>query len=369
MFTLDQRFGGSVVAQILLHRQDGIGLTEVGDGAVLCKLHKTVARAAGAVAGRAEARKVVILEEPADDLVKRAAVIRFKLSGIFNVANVGNGVAAYGCTRTARNLRNTEFKRFRTDAGAFARRHDHAGIGNGESNQRHNLEEDRVGHGIAEGVRVNIVGRADARHGDGVRPHAPDGFKMLGMHQKADKIVLVERQTKKNAEADVINAAFHSAVMRFCMPSVIRLRSLWMQLLVLLRMVGFLEELIGADLRIMKLAVIFNRRRGDVDVQAADLSVLVFDRIDGLNRLQNVFDGVVLWVLAGLEQQTLVTEVLKSNHFAGDFFLRELLADDVLIFSVIRAIGAGIHAVIGEIERREENDAVAVDFFLDFTGD
>ena len=36
---------------------------------------------------------------------------------------------------------------------------------------------------------------------------------------------------------------------------------------------------------------------------------------------------------------------------------------------MIRAIGAGIHAVIGEIERREENDAVAVDFFLDFTGD
>ena len=134
-------------------------------------------------------------------------------------------------------------------------------------------------------------------------------------------------------------------------------------------MVGFLEELIGADLRIMKLAVIFNRRRGDVDVQAADLSVLVFDRIDGLNRLQNVFDGVVLGVLASLEQQTLVTEVLKGNHLAGDFFLRELLADDVLIFSVIRAIGAGIHAVIGEVERRKENDAVAVDFFLDFTGD
>lgn len=187
---------------------------------------------------------------------------------------------------------------------------------------------------------------------------------MLGMHQKADEIVLVERQTKKNAEADVINAAFHSAVMRFCVPSVISLGSLWMKLLVLLRMVGFLEELIGADLRIMKLAVIFNRRRGDVDVQAADLSVLVFDRIDGLNRLQNVFDGVVLGVLASLEQQTLVTEVLKGNHLAGDFFLRELLADDVLIFSVIRAIGAGIHAVIGEIERREENDAVAVDFSL-----
>ena len=134
-------------------------------------------------------------------------------------------------------------------------------------------------------------------------------------------------------------------------------------------MVGFLEELIGADLCIMKLAVIFNRRRGDVDVQAADLSVLVLDRIDGLNRLQNVFDGVVLWVLAGLEQQTLVTEVLKSNHLAGDFFLRELLADDVLIFCVIRAVGAGIYAVIGEVERRKENDAVAVDFFLDFTGD
>ena len=58
-----------VVAEILLHREDGVGLAVVRNGAVLRKFHEAVARAAGAVAGRAEAREIVVLEEPAHHFV------------------------------------------------------------------------------------------------------------------------------------------------------------------------------------------------------------------------------------------------------------------------------------------------------------
>ena len=64
-----------------------------------------------------------------------------------------------------------------------------------------------------------------------------------------------------------------------------------------------------------------------------------------------------------------MAEILKRNHLIPDFFLRELLADNILVLRVIRAVGAGIDAVVREVEGREEHNARAVDLFLHIAGD
>ena len=69
-------------------------------------------------------------------------------------------------------------------------------------------------------------------------------------------------------------------------------------------------------------------------------------------------------MFARFEKKTLVAEVLQGDDFAFDFFLRELLALDVLVLRVIRAVRAGVDAVVREVERRKEHDARAVDVFL-----
>ena len=74
-------------------------------------------------------------------------------------------------------------------------------------------------------------------------------------------------------------------------------------------------------------------------------------------------------VFARFEEQTLVAEVLQRNHLISDFFLRELLADNVLVLRVIRTVGAGVDAVVRKIKGREEHDARAVDLFLHIAGD
>ena len=184
------------------------------------------------------------------------------------------------------------------------------------------------------------------------------------MHEEAHEVVLAVFKAEENAEAHVVDAAFHGAIVRFGVVGVVGLRSLRMKKLVAFLVIGFLEELIGTDLRFVELAVVFDRRRGDVDVQTANGAVLVLDRIDRLDGFEDVFDRVVFLMFARFEKKTLVAEVLQSDDFAFDFFLRELLALDVLVLRVVRAVGAGVDAVVREVERRKENDAGAVDVFL-----
>lgn len=209
------------------------------------------------------------------------------------------------------------------------------------------LRKSSSGTAFLKEAGIDVVGRADARHGDRVRPDAPDGLKVFGVHEQADEVVAAELKAEENAESHVVDAALHGAVVRFGVIGVVGLRSLRVKLLIGLAVVGFLEELVGADLGFVKLAVVFNRRGGDVDVQAADLAVLVLDRVDGLDGLEDVLDRIVLGMLAGFKQQALVPEVLKGDHFVADLLLRELLAHDVLVLGVVRAVGAGVDAVVG----------------------
>lgn len=184
------------------------------------------------------------------------------------------------------------------------------------------------------------------------------------MHEKADEVVAVKVEPEKNAETHVVDARFHGAVVGFGVVGVVGLRSLRMKLGVGGLVVGFLEELVRADLRFVELLVVFDRRRGDVHVETADFAVLVLDRVDGLDRFEDVLDRIHLRVFARFEEKALVTEVLEGDHFATNLVLGEFLADDVLVLRVVRAVGAAVDAVVGEVEGSEENDAGTVDVLL-----
>ena len=121
---------------------------------------------------------------------------------------------------------------------------------------------------------------------------------MFSVHQERDEIVAIQIKSEENAETHVVNAGLHGTVMRFRVVAVVRLRSLRMQLFVSRLVIRFLEELIGTDLSVMQLLVVFNSRCRDVNVDATNGAVLVLDRINRLDGVKDVFDRVVLRVFA-----------------------------------------------------------------------
>lgn len=129
--------------------------------------------------------------------------------------------------------------------------------------------------------------------------------------------------------------------------------------LVVLLVVGLLKQDVGADARLGEFPVVLHRGCGDVHVHAADSSVFVLDVVDGADALQNVFDGVKR-VLARFERQPFVPHVLQGDDFRFYLLLGELLAEHGLVLRMVGAVGAPVDAVVGEVERREHDDSVAV---------
>ena len=138
-----------------------------------------------------------------------------------------------------------------------------------------------------------------------------------------------------------------------------------MQGFVVFLVVSLLEEYVGADAGFFQLLVVFYGSGGDVDVHAPDGAVLMLDAVDGLDAFQNVLDGIVDGVFAGLQGQALMSHVLQGDDFGPDFLLGELFPRDVLVFEVVGAVDAAVHAIVGKVKRCEEDDAVAVKVFFD----
>ena len=84
-----------------------------------------------------------------------------------------------------------------------------------------------------------------------------------------------------------------------------------------------------------------------------------------LDALEDVLDGIFLWVFARFDGKPLVTHVLKGDDFLSYLILGELLPGDGLVLSVVRAVDAAVDTVVGEIQRSEHDDPVAVEVFLD----
>ena len=111
-------------------------------------------------------------------------------------------------------------------------------------------------------------------------------------------------------------------------------------------MVRFLEQNVGTDTGFVQAAVILYCGRSNVYVYPADGSVLVLDAIDGLYRLQNVFDRVVNRVFSSFQCQTLVPHVLQGDDLTADVFLCQFLAGNGLVLNVVRTVGTTVYAII-----------------------
>ena len=262
-------------------------------------------------------------------------------------------------------MRDAQLQHLGTGGSRFAGGNDHARVRNGDADDGHNLAEDVVRNGIRKTLQRDVFRRTDARHTDGVRAYTEGRFQVFGMHEQAHEIILIRVQAEQNTQAHIVDAAFHGAVHRFGVISVVALRPCRVEGFVILLLIGLLEKDIRADAGILQLAIILHRSGCNVHIHAADGSVLVMDAIDGLYRFQNVFYRVIARVFAGFQSQTFVTHVLQGHHFAGNFLLGEFLAVDGLVLEVIRAIHAAVHAIVRQIERSEHHDAVSVEFLLD----
>ena len=80
----------------------------------------------------------------------------------------------------------------------------------------------------------------------------------------------------------------------------------------------------------------------------------------GVDAFKNVLYRIVLGILARLYGKTLVSHVLKGDDLCPHFVLSQLLAGDVFVLQMIRTVQTSVDAVVGQIQRRKKNDAVAV---------
>ena len=279
------------------------------------------------------------------------------------------GVAADRRARAAAHLRDADCERTRAHRLALAGRDDHAGVGHGDADAGDDLEKGLVVDAVVKGRGVDVVGALDARHADRVRADAVRRLQMLGVHQEPRKLVFVQFEPEQHAQPHVVDAALHGAVHRLGVVGVVVLRPGRVQALVALPVIGLLEEDVGADARVVQLFVVFHRGGGDVDIHAADRAVLVVNAVNGSDAVEDVLDRVVHGVLARLDGKALVPHVLERRHLGGDLRLRQLFARNVLVFQMVGAVDAAVDAVVGEVERRKQHDAVAVERELDLLGE
>ena len=185
------------------------------------------------------------------------------------------------------------------------------------------------------------------------------------MHEQTHEVVAIGGESVEHADAHIVATAFHGAVHGLGMVVVVALGASGMQFLIVLLVIGFLEQDVGANAGSLEFGVVFDSGCSNVDIHAADGAVAHLGVVDGLDRVENIFDGVEHRMLAGFECQTLVPHLLERDNFLTDFVLREFLARYGVVLAVVGAIDAPVDAVVRKVEGCKEHDAVAIEFLLD----
>ena len=255
-------------------------------------------------------------------------------------------ISSHTCARTSANLRNSQLQHPAAHGFRLACGNDHAGIWHGDSDYSHETLEHLVGNGIREIFGRYVVGRTDARHADGMRPHSELCLQMLGVHEQSHEVVAVEVQPEEHPYPNIVDACLHSAVHSFGMVCIVALGSCGVQFLVVFPVVGLLEEYVCSDSCIPEPAVVLHGSGCYVHVHPAYGSILVVYAIDGAYGLQYVFYRIVARVLSCLQCQPLVAHVLQSHHLALYLLLRELAARYCLVLGMIRTIHASVHTIV-----------------------
>ena len=275
------------------------------------------------------------------------------------------GVTAHAGTGSAADLRNPHRQHPFPCLPAFPGGDDDPGVWNGDPQDRDQFFKDVIAEGIGEVLGVDVICRTDPGDADGMGANALGGFQMFRVHELSHKVIAIGAETVENAAAHVIDPAVHGAVHGFRMPCVVVFRTGGMQPLVFLFIISFLEEDVSPDPGILQFSVVFHGGGGDVHIDPADRPVFMFDGVDRFDAFQHVLDGIVDRVFPHFQCQTLVTHVLKGDHFRADLLLRQFFTGDVLILIMIGTVQAAVDAIVGEVQRREHDDPVAVDLLFD----
>ena len=304
--------------------------------------------------------------QPADDLIQGALIGDVKLLGV--VGPVILGIAAHRGTGAAADLGNAKAEQLGADRFRLTGGDDDAGVGHRKANTGRDLGKGFVVNAVIKGRRIDIVGALDPGNADGVRANAMHRLQMLRVHDQTGKLVLVHLQAEQNAQAHVVNAAFHGPVHGLSMVGVIVLGAGGVQRKIALFVVGLLEQDVGSDTRVSQLTVILHGSGRDVDVDPADIAVFVVYAVNRLDAVQNVFNRVVHRVLARFDGKALMAHVLQGDDLRFDLLLGQLFAGDVLILHVVRTVNTAVNAIIGQVKRGENDNAVAVKGQLDLLG-
>ena len=125
-----------------------------------------------------------------------------------------------------------------------------------------------------------------------------DSLKMLRVHKKSCKFVLVKLKTEQDTETDIVDSALHCSVMRLRVVCIIVLGTRWVKLQIAFFMIRFLKQNICSDSCILQFSVIFHSCCGDVYVYPAYCTVFVVYAVNSVDAFKNVFYGIVYGVLS-----------------------------------------------------------------------
>ena len=111
-------------------------------------------------------------------------------------------------------------------------------------------------------------------------------------------------------------------------------------------MVGFLKKYICANTGFVQFTIIFDTGCGNIDINAANGAVFVFDAVNSFDAFQNIIQWIIYRVFTCFQSQALMSHILKCDNFAADFILSEFFSGDVFVYTVIRAINAAVNTVV-----------------------
>ena len=247
---------------------------------------------------------------------------------------------------------------------AFSGGYNHACVGNCDADTGHQLGKGVVVNSIVKGIRINVIRPAYPGHADGMGSHPEHRLQVLRVHQKSRKFIPVKLQAKQHAASHIINTAQLCTVHCLCVVTVIMLRPCGMKLLIAFLVICLLEQNIGTDSRVLKLPVILHCGGRYVHVDAAYGSVFMLYTVNGVNGLQHVFNGIVHRVLPCFQGQALMSHILQRHNLPADFILCQLLPWDMLVLGVVGTVHTPVDAVIGQVQRRKQHDAVSVEILF-----
>ena len=355
--------------------EDGVDLAELAFAARLERVHDATARAAAAIARRAEGRDFAAAGEVANHLVDGTCIAEHKLlTFLFLVRFVREiAVALDGDVGRAIELGHAMVEDAVAARGTFTRGHNHACIRDREARDDENA---RKGFIVDEPRRffwnLGAARGLEAREGKCVRPNVEPTFQITRMENRRKKFVAPIAKSVKDAEADIIDARFEATVKARRAPIVIALDTPGrVHLLVKFAVVSFLENLESSNADRAEDFQIGDWERRGIHVDAADANFRASARcghltvVARLDCLGDVFGrGRRVFAIDG-DEALVANAASEDVNFFLEFIHRQHAALLKGVAFAEATITTTVHAQVGHIERREHNDAVVVNFVFD----